>query len=196
MAEGPDTDNPGFPEATPDFRLGDDCDILIEYHDGTDDFPSQGWTLGGPSPPYWYLGVRYTPPEGEYLVQKTLFFSEFWVTPGNVEIRCYELDDPTNTTSENVFIGASGNFDVTFTTPICVDSDYGIVFCPDPSVWGVLGEDGSASGRSYQNNTDVGGCELINIRTGAELMVSSCVTPCEPTPTTESTWGKIKSLYR
>lgn len=197
MAQGPDTPNFGLPEADPGMPVGQDCDILISYNDGTDDFPSQGWTLGGPVAPYWYLGVRFTPPAGNYLVQKTLFWSEFWVTPGNVTVRCYELDNPTNETSEVVLINAEGNYDVTFTNPICVDSDYGIVLCPDPGVWGVLGEDNSnIQGRSYQNNTDTGGCELINIRSDAELLIDSCVTPCEPTPTEQSTWGAIKTLYR
>jgi hypothetical protein len=192
----------GVSSAVPDDGIRQiDCDIVISYDDGTDDTGSFGWTLGGPSAPYWYLGVRFTPPnDQEYLIQGVTFFSEFWVTAGNVTIRAYELSDPTNETSEVMFINTSGNFELEFTNPICVGagSDFGIVFCPSPGVWGVLGEDLSAPQdlRSYQNNTDTGGCELITVRTDGDLIVQACVTPCIVTPTEVSTWGLIKSMYR
>jgi hypothetical protein len=185
----------GVESATPGDR--GECANPIAHHDGTDDSPGSGFTLGGPSAPYWYLGVRHTPPAGNYQVDAVQFFSEFWVTPGNVTVHVYEIDNPANAADATIFISAGGDYEVNYSAPICVDSDFGVVFCPDPNVWGVLGEDSSPpiDNTSYQNNTDAGGCELINI-VGADLLITSCVTPCGPTPVEEATWGTVKALYR
>ncbi len=191
----------GMESAPPDDGVRDvECDLEIRYDDNEDDSQGSGSTLGGPAAPYWYLGVRYTPPADQgYLVQSAGFWSEFWVTNGNVTFRCYEISNPANETFETVFVNAAGTWEIDFTDPICVGagSDYGIVLCPDPGVWGVTGEDTDPpyDARSYQNNTDVGDCELINV-TGSDLLIWSCVTPCGGTPVEEGTWGTIKSHYR
>jgi hypothetical protein len=109
----------------------------------------------------------------------------------------YEIDNPANAADATIFISAGGDYEVNYSAPICVDSDFGVVFCPDPNVWGVLGEDSSPpiDNTSYQNNTQAGGCELINI-VGNDLLITSCVSVCGPTPVEEATWGTVKALYR
>ena len=179
-----------------------ECDILVRYDDGTDDTPGSGQTLGGPSAPFWYLGIQATPPAGgSFLVQSASFFSEFWVIPGNVDIIVYEIGNPLNSASETLFINDSGEWGVDFTDPICLPAgvDFGIVLCPAPGVWGVSGEDTSApDGRSHQWNTDVGTCdELANAPfTNLDFMIWACVTPCGATPTTEVSWSNVKALYQ
>ncbi|MCA9727281.1 MAG: hypothetical protein KC729_06325, partial [Candidatus Eisenbacteria bacterium] len=164
----------GVTPATPGDRGG--CDIMIDYSDGTDDTPGSGWTLGGPAAPYWYLGVDHTPPAGgSYEVLSVGFFSEFWVTGGNVTVHVYEKSNPANATDASINMTTGGTYEVTFAEPICVEGTYGITFCPSPGVWGVLGEDTSAPQDpvDYQNNTDAGGCENINLRSDGDLTVSS-----------------------
>lgn len=194
LAADPVTTIPdGVVPATPIDR--GDCANPIAHHDGSDDTPGSGSTLGGPAAPFWYLGVAHTP-SGPVQVDAVQFFSEFWVTAGNVTVHVYELDNPSNAADATIFISAGGNYEVTFSEPVCVDSAFGVVFCPDPGVWGVLGEDTSSpDGTSYQNSTASGGCELIN-PIGADLTITSCVTECGGTPTIESTWGTVKANYR
>jgi hypothetical protein len=184
----------GVIPATPIDR--GDCANPIADHDGSDDSPGSGFTLGGPVAPYWYLGVRHTPTAPNFRVDAVQFFSEFWVTPGNVTVHVAEVGNASNSTDATIFISAGGNYEVVFENPICVNGDFDVTFCPDPGVWGVLGEDTSGPlDRSYQNNTDAGGCENIN-QVGADLLVTSCMGECQATPVEVKTWGAVKANYR
>jgi hypothetical protein len=190
----------GMESAAPDPGvLPIPCDVLLRYDDGTDDTPGSGSTLGGPSAPYQYLGIIATPPaDVSYEVQSAAFWSEFWVTAGVVNVEVFEVSDPTNATSAMITVNAGGTWEVEFDTPICVGpgSDFAVMLCPNPGVWGVTGEDLSApDGRSYWSNSTQG-CFPTTQFTGQDLLIWACVTPCEPTPTEESSWGSVKSLYR
>jgi hypothetical protein len=194
LAADPTTTNipDGVIPATPIDR--GDCANPIADHDGTDDTPGSGWTLGGPVAPYQYLGVSHTP-TGTVQVDAVQFFAEFWAIGGDVTVHVYEIDDTDNAADAVININAGGNYEVTFETPICVDSAFAVMFCPDPGVWGVLGEDTSSpSGTSYFNTSAVG-CELGG-NLPDDLLVTSCVSDCGPTPTIESTWGTVKANYR
>lgn len=182
-----------------DGNLQIPCDILLRYDDGMDDTPGYGYTLGGPSPPYQYLGIIATPPgDMAYEVQSAGFWSEFWVTPGTVNITVIEISNPANTTSVGLYVNSGGVWEVAFTTPITVGpaSDFAVMLCPDPGVWGVSGEDlTNPQGRSYFSSSD-DGCYPTNQFGAENLMIWTCVTPADPTPLDWSSWGRVKSLYQ
>ncbi len=203
MAEDPHvTIIPDGVESAPPFdgSLQIPCDILLRYDDGIDNTPGSGYTLGGPSAPYQYLGIIATPPSDyDYEVQSAGFWSEFWVTPGNVNFTIIEISDPSNTTTASLFVNDGGTWEIEFDTPITVGpgSDFAIMLCPDPGVWGVGGEDTTAPlyDRSYfSSSTD--GCYPTNPLAGVNMMIWACVTPGDPTPVEPSSWGNIKSLYK
>ena len=174
------------------------CDILLRYDDGIDDMPGGGYTLGGPSEPFQYLGIIATPPAGaSYEVQSASFWSEFWVTPGNVNITVAEVANPANTTTATVYVDNGGTWEVAFDQPICVNGDFSVMLCPDPFVWGVAGEDFTApiDNRSYWTSSP-DGCTPVNNLSGLDLTIWACVTPCGATATESTTWGRVKSLYR
>ena len=79
-----------------------------------------------------------------------------------------------------------------------MDSEFVVMFCADPGVWGVLGEDLSApiDGTSLNHNSTQGGCEAVAPLAGMDMIITSCVSPCGPTPTIDSTWGTLKANYR
>lgn len=175
------------------------CDIELRYDDGTDDSPGSGPTLARfADNNYWHLGVRFAPPAGgDYLVQSASWFSDFWVTGGNVEVKVYEAGNEANTTSAMINVTGGGTWEVEFADPICIPAggEYHVVICPSLNVWGVIGEDYSApDGRSYQTGYP-GGCTNQN-PIGVDLMLWSCVTPCGPTPVETTTWGAIKSIHQ
>lgn len=174
------------------------CDVLLRYDDGTDDTPNSGPTLGYYSgQQHQFLGVRFTAPAGAtFEVQSASWFSDFWVLPGTVDVSVYEVANPSNTTSASINVTAGGTFEVAFAEPICVPggTDYAVMICPRVGVFGVVGED--LSGPDARSYWTAGDCSLLNLSTSNDYMIWSCVTPCEPTPTTESTWGAIKSNYR
>src|SRR5262245_10356284 len=88
---------PGIIPATPTQPLIP-CDVLLRYDDGSDDTPGSGYTLGGPSAPFQFLGIIATVPAGQsYRVQGAGFFSEFWVIPGVVHVTVTEVGNPANT---------------------------------------------------------------------------------------------------
>jgi len=191
---------PGVEPATPDpgpSRVP--CDILLRYDDGSDDDPGSGPTLGWyGADMYQFLGVRFTPPgDGSYLVQSASWFSDFWVLPGNVDVTVTEWDNPSNTTTATVTVTGGGTWEVEFTDPICIPAggEYSVMVCPQPGVFGVIGNDlADPDGRSYwvgQPN----GCTPGN-SAGADYMLWSCVTPCGPTPVEQMHWGQVKGLYR
>jgi hypothetical protein len=195
------TDMPAGTEPAPpdDGQSQVPCDILLRYDDGEDDSPGSGYTLGGPGTPQQNLGIIATPPAGAlYEVQSAAFWSEFWVTPGNVHVVVTEVDNPTNTTEAVIYVDNGGTWEVAFDNPICVDSDFSVMLCPEPQVWGVAGEDldPPIDGRSYWEYQEPSTCSPVNNFTNVDLTIWACVTPCGATPTESTSWGHIKSLYR
>ena len=174
------------------------CDITIRYDDGSDDSPGSGPTLG-----YWggtdhqFLGVVSTAPAGgNFEVQSASWYSDFWVWPGMVDVTVYEMANPTNTTTETVNVTGGGTWEVEFLTPICVPggTDYVVMLCPQPGVWGVVGDDyAGPDNRSYWTPST---SDPVNNSGAVDYMIWSCVTPCGGTPTEETSWGNVKSLYR
>lgn len=196
------TDIPdGVTPAVPGAETEVPCDIELRYDDGSDDTPGSGPTWGGPTPgDQWWIGVLFTPPADQsYEVQSVTWFSDFWVWPGNVNIRAYEVSNPSNETFGVVNVTDGGTWELEFAEPICVGpgSDYVIMGCPDVNVWGVIGQDTSGSdNRSSQvNENAVPDCSPDAFDLG-DYMMWSCVTPCGPTPVEEVTWGSIKSLHK
>lgn len=175
-----------------------ECDREIRYDDGGDDSPGSSPTLGwyGPNA-YQYLGVRFTVDASQsYRVQSASWFSDFWITPGLVDVTVTEVGNPANTATATVNVPAGGTYGVDFADPICIPAggEYVVMLCPQPFTFGVVGEDlNSPDFRSYWSSTT---CDPVNDGGPVDYMIWSCVTPCGPTPADIPTWGSIKSLYR
>jgi len=192
---------PGTPLAQPTTHATVPCDTQIRYDDGTDDTPSSGPALGWFTPTnYQYLGVRFTPPGGQsYEVQSASWFSEFWVQSGLVDVTAMEVGNPINAVTASLFVTAGGTWEVQFPNPICIppDGSYDVMLCPQPGVYGEIGDDHAASDfRSYVSTTT--GCAPAYLWFPDELdfMLWSCVTPCGSVPAPSTTWGYVKSIYR
>jgi hypothetical protein len=175
------------------------CSILLQYDDGTDDNGPGGTTMGWYDPVlYQFVGVRFTPAGDQpYLVQSASWYSDFWVTPGNVDVEAQEWGNPSNSTSATIYVTGAGTWEVEFANPICVPQggEYVIMLCPQQGVWGVVGDDLSAPhGRSYWAWT--AGCSPQEQSTGEDYMIRSCVTSCGTTPVEDRSWGRVKILYR
>ena len=174
------------------------CDVLLRYDDGTDDSPGSSPTLGYYSGTlHQFLGVVFTPPNGgDYEVQSASWFSDFWVLPGMVDVTVSEMGNPGNSATASISVGDGGTWEVAFDPPVCIPagSDYSVMVCPRLGVFGVVGEDLSApDSRSYWTPDD---CAPLNLSTGNDYMIWSCVTSCGPTPVEEASWGSVKSIYR
>lgn len=175
------------------------CDIELRYDDGSDDSPGSGPTLGWWSATdYQFLGVRFTPAgDQSYMVQSASWYSDFWVYSGNVDVEVQEWGNPSNMTTATVNVTGGGTYEVEFANPICIPQggEYVIMLCPQPGVWGVVGEDYSGfNGRAYWAGVP-NGCAPTN-QAGSNYMIWSCVTSCGPSPVEARSWGRIKSLYR
>ena len=64
----------------------------------------------------------------------------------------------------SIFISAGGNCEVTCSEPICVGSEFIVMFCAYPGVRGLLGEHGEhledpIDNTSVNHNSTQGGCE-------------------------------------
>jgi hypothetical protein len=174
------------------------CDTQLRYDDGVDDTPGSGPTLGWyTSSNYQFLGVRFTPPADQsYKVQSASWYSDFWITAGNVDVTVTEWNNPSNTTTATIAVTGAGTWEVEFATPICIPQggEYVVMLCPQRYAFGVVGQDLSApDGRNYWSATD---CGPVNASSGDDYMLWSCVTPCGATPIETHSWGHVKSLYR
>ena len=174
------------------------CDTQLRYDDGVDDTPGSGPTLG-----YYFgdmhqfLGVRFSPAADQsYKVQSASWYSDFWVYAGNVDVTVTEYNNPSNTTSETIYVPTGGTYEVEFTSPICIPQggDYVVMICPQPGCFGVVGQD--LSGPDGRSTWTDGACAPLNWSTGDDYMIWSCVTPCGATPVETHSWGHVKSLYR
>jgi hypothetical protein len=174
------------------------CDVLIRYDDGTDDTPGSGPTLGWwSSVDHQFLGVVFAGPAGyDHQVQSASWYSDFWVWGALVDVTVYEMGNPANTTTETINVTGGGTWEVEFTAPICVPAghEYVVMVCPQPGVWGVIGEDYSAP--DYRSYWTPSTCDPVNSLGGDDLMVWSCVTACGGVPVEEASWGEIKRIYR
>lgn len=176
------------------------CDIEVRYDNGIDTNPGSSPTLGyfAGDDRHQFLGVRFTAPAGaaEYEVQSASWFSDFWVIPGLVDVTVYAVANPSNTTTTSINVTAAGDWNLAFESPICIPAgeDCIVMLCPQFGVFGVLGEDfTSPDGRSTFNP---GPCETGTFTTGNDYLLASCVTECGPTPVEETSWGKVKTVYR
>jgi len=173
------------------------CDIQLRYDDGVDDTPGYGPTCGYYSGTmHQFLGVRFTPAADQsYKVQSASWYSDFWVLSGNVDVTAVEVGNPSNSTTETIFVGAGGTYEVEFFNPICIPQggEYVIMVCPQMNVFGVIGSD--LSGSDNRSNWTDGDCAPGNATTD-DYMIWSCVTPCGATPAEARSWGHVKSLFR
>ena len=177
------------------------CETQIRYDDGEDSFPG-GPGLGWFSDTqYQFLGVRFTPPAGEvYRVQSASWFSDFWNTPGLVDVTAMEADNPGNAVTVTVNVTDGGTWGVEFPNPICIPAgtDYFIMLCPHPGVQGEVGDDWSAPDeRSWFSAPGffITGCVPAN-QWANDHMIWSCAAPCISTTTQTPTWGHLKTIYR
>ncbi len=174
------------------------CIAPIRYDDGTDDTPLQSPTLG-----WWdainhqYLSILFTPPPDQSIVvESASWFSDFWVTPGLVDVTAMESGNSANSATVTIYVCCGGTWEVQFPSPITIPAgrDYFIKLCPRPGVWGVIGDDHSAPDyRSYSSTTD---CSPRWYWTNEDFMAWSCAVPSFATPVRTGTWGRLKSAYR
>lgn len=188
----------GITPAVPGAEGTVPCDVLIRYDDGTDDTNGSGPTLGYYSGnQHQFLGVVFTAPaDSDYEVQSASWFSDFWVLPGMVDVTVSEMGNPSNSATASISVNNGGTWEVAFETPICIPAgrDYVVMICPRVGCFGVVGEDLAApNSRSYFS---AGDCAPVNLSTGNDYMIWSCVTPCGPSPVELESWGSVKSIYR
>jgi hypothetical protein len=171
----------GVLPATPGGGGGVPCDVLIRYDDGSDDQIGSGLTLGGPPGFSQRLGiVAQAPAGGSWQVQSVGFFSEFWVTAGNVNIEVTSVSTPALTTSQPLFVDAAGDHEAALTDPICIPGgeEFSVMLCPDDGTWGVTGEDTSApDSRSFFSQASCTPETPID-EPPVDLMIWACVTAC------------------
>ncbi len=158
------------------------CEVLIRYDDGSDDQIGSGYTLGFGQ----RLGIVAQAPAAapgvSWRVQSVGFYSEFWLTPGDVDVEVTSVADSTNTTSETLFVDSGGNWEVALTAPIVVapEEEFAVMLCGGAGTWGVTGEDTSApDGRSYFSGTSC--APDTQLDPPVDLMIWACVSYVPPT---------------
>lgn len=185
----PDGVEPAPPSGAPGGG-GVPCDYLIRYDDGTDDSPGSGLTLGGPGGINQRIGiVAQAPPAdpgGSWQVQSVGFFSQFWLTPGNVNIEVTSVGDPANTTTETIFVSGPGVWETALSDPIVVapEAEFSLMLCTSgDGTHGVTGEDTSSPDlRSYWSGSS---CTTENPDEDEDLMIWACVRYVQGSPLVE-----------
>jgi len=173
----PDGMAPAAPGGAPGGN-GVPCDVLIRYDDGTDDQVGSGYTLGIGQ----RLGIIAQAPStgaAAWRVQSAGFFSEFWVTPGDVDVQVTSIADSGNTTTETLFVDSAGTWEIAFSAPIQVapGEEFAVMLCGGPGTHGVTGEDTSSpDGRSYFSSVACSPDSVVGGGT-VDLMIWACVTP-------------------
>lgn len=173
----PDGMLPAAPGGAPGGN-GVPCDVLIRYDDGTDDQVGSGFTLGIGQ----RLGIIAQAPSSgaaAWRVQSAGFFSEFWLTPGDVDVQITSIADSGNTTTETLFVDSAGTWEIAFSAPIQVapGEEFAVMLCGGPDTHGVTGEDfSSPDGRSYFSGAACSPDSVVG-NGDADLMIWACVTP-------------------
>jgi len=146
----------------------------------SDDTPGSGWTLGFGQ----QLGIHCP---GPIQITGVGFYIEFMVTYGELDIVI--LDGGVEVQRTATYPDAGVNeFDV----PDINVGDACIMLCPVGDYWSVLGEDYTSPpyGSSYWSNT----CQCTNAFGDNNLTVWAYTGGVVPTSTTS--WGSIRALYR
>jgi hypothetical protein len=166
---------------------GEDREDYCQYG-FQDDMISSGWTLGLGQ----QLGIQCA---GPVCIAQVGFYVEFTVWDGELDIVIHDNGVEVSRTTLPPGAVVAGQNQFPITPNVDVSGDACIMLCAVDDAagyWSVLGEDmtNGPFGNTFFSNE----CFCTNEFTDNNLTMWAVL--CEPTPVEDSTWGRIRTMYR
>lgn len=187
LADGPLLTYKDGPVETPQAVQPSCSGTDLCQHGFIDTFLGIGFALNASQ----QLGISCAAPFAGAQITNVGFFSEFWITPGDLDIVIYDAASTEELSRTTVSIAGGSLVEYEFPVTPTTVTNACVMLCPLGDTDGVTGEDSTTF--PYEDTWFSSTCFCSSVLSTHDLTIWACWEAAVPVE--GSTWGTVKALY-